>query len=148
MSEAHAATHRLDALHRRAWLALCAVFALHIADEALTGFLGLWNPAVLAIRRRHPWLIVPAFSFAVWIVLMILAVAGLLILSHWVRRGLRWTVYASYIFVFLMLGNALPHLGFSIYKKMWMSGAYTSPLLVAASIYLWWATARRSPYNS
>ena len=28
------------------WLALCAAFALHVADEALTGFLRVYNPTV------------------------------------------------------------------------------------------------------
>lgn len=143
MSETHPAPQ-----HFIAWLTLCAALAIHITDEALTGFLDLYNPTVLAIRQRHPWLILPTFTFPIWIGLLILAVLGFLILSPWVRRGLHWTVYASYVFVFLMLSNAFAHLGFSIYKQTWMPGAYTSPLLAAASLYLWWATARRSPCNS
>ena len=121
---------------------MCAVLAVHIADEALTGFLDLYNPTVLAMRQRTPWLILPTFTFPVWISLLALAVIGLLILSHWVNRGLHWTVYASYAFAFLMFANAGAHLGFSIYKAKWMPGAYTSPLLLAAATNLVFETRR------
>jgi hypothetical protein len=122
-----------------AWLLLCAVFAIHVADEASTGFLELYNPAVTAMGM-------PAvqFTFPVWITLLALAVVGFLILSYWVRRGTWWTVQASYAFSLLMFSNGIAHLIFSILKHAWMSGAYTSPLLVAASINLWIAAARRT----
>ena len=126
-----------------AWLLLCAVLAVHIADEALTGFLDLYNPTVLAMRQRTPWLILPTFTFPVWISLLALAVIGLLILSRWVGRDLRWTVYASYAFAAVMLANGIAHLGFSVYKTHWMSGAYTSPLLLIAAIHLAIQTKRR-----
>lgn len=148
MRETHPPAQRYIGSHYRAWMLLCAIFAIHITDEASTGFLKLWNPEVLAIRAHHPWMIIPAFSFPVWITLLALAVLGFLVLSVWVRRGLPWTVYASYAFIFLMLSNGLAHLGFSIDQKAWMSGAYTSPLLIAGSVYLWIATARRSLYSS
>jgi hypothetical protein len=111
---------------------------VHVADEASTRFLNLYNPAVTAIG-------LPAlrFTFPVWITLLALAIAGLLILSYWVRRGTWWTIHASYAFAFLMLANGIAHLGFSIHQHAWMSGAYTSPLLVAASLNLWIATVRR-----
>lgn len=142
MTETHQGSERF-----LAWMLLCAALAIHIADEARSGFLDLYNPTVLAIRHSHPWMLFPTFTFPVWIGLLSLAVLGFVILSIWVRRGLHWTVYASYAFIFLMLTNAAAHLGFSIYKKTWMPGAYTSPLLIAASVYLWWATARRSLYS-
>jgi hypothetical protein len=125
-----------------AWLLLCAALAVHIADEAFTGFLDLYNPTVQAIRERTPWLVLPTFSFPVWISLLALAVVGLLILSRWVARGLNWTVYASYAFSAVMFANAIAHLGFSIYKAHWMPGSYTSPLLLAASVNLLIQTKR------
>ncbi|HLX44983.1 MAG TPA: hypothetical protein VKR43_16165 [Bryobacteraceae bacterium] len=131
--------------HYRAWLLLCAALAVHIADEALTGFLGLYNPAVLAIRERRPWLILPTFTFPVWISLLGLGVIGLLILSHWVKRRLPWTAYASYAFAGAMIANGIAHLGFSIYKAQWMSGAYTSPVLLAAALNLLIQTSARQP---
>ena len=124
-----------------AWLLLCAALAVHVADEASTGFLDLYNPAVTAMG-------LPAlrFTFPVWITLLALAIAGLVILSYWVRRGTWWTVHAGYTFAFLVLANGIAHLSFSIHRHAWMSGAYTSPLLVAASLNLGIATARRTSH--
>jgi hypothetical protein len=125
-----------------AWLLLCAVLAVHIADEASTRFLDLYNAEVAAMG--FPAL---QFTFPMWTTLLALAVAGLLIISYWVRRGTWWTVHAAYIFVFLMLSNGIAHLGFSIHMRAWMSGAYTSPLLIAASLNLWVAIARRDSHR-
>jgi hypothetical protein len=122
-----------------AWLLLCGTLAAHVADEASTGFLDLYNPAVTAMGL--PGL---RFTFPVWITLLALATAGLLILSYWVRRGTWWTIYAGYAFAFVMLANGIAHLSFSIHRRAWMSGAYTSPLLVAASLNLGIATFRRT----
>jgi hypothetical protein len=131
----------VDPQRRRyiAWLLLCGTLAAHVADEASTGFLDLYNPAVTAMGL--PQL---RFTFPVWITLLALAIAGLLILSYWVRRRTWWTVYAGYAFAFVMLANGIAHLSFSIHRRAWMSGAYTSPLLVAASVNLGIATFRSS----
>ena len=122
-----------------AWVLLCGTLAIHVADEALTGFLDLYNPAVAAMGLPRL-----EFTFSVWITLLALAIIGSLVLSYWVRRGTWWTVHASYIFAFLMLANGLAHLSFSIHSRAWMSGAYTSPLLVAAALNLWIAAAGRT----
>ena len=37
------------------WVALCCAFALHVLDEALTGFLDVYNPTVAALRQRWAW---------------------------------------------------------------------------------------------
>ena len=121
-----------------AWLLLCVALAVHIADEAATGFLGLWNPEMAALGWRGLQM-----NFSVWIALLGLGVIGLLILSYWVRRGTWWTVHAGYAFSILMLSNGLAHLGFSMYERAWMPGSYTSPLLVAGSLYLWMAMRAR-----
>ena len=121
-----------------AWLLLCGMLAVHVADEVSTRFLDLYNPAVAAMGLPEL-----QFLFPVWITLLALAIVGLLILSYWVRRGTWWTVHACYAFAFLMLANGIAHLSFSIRERAWMSGAYTSPLLVAASLNLWIATVRR-----
>ena len=36
----------------RAWLALTLVLAAHVADEAVTDFLSVYNPLVAAARQR------------------------------------------------------------------------------------------------
>jgi hypothetical protein len=40
------AAGRRDTEFGIAWIALCLAFALHIIDEALTGFLSVYNPTV------------------------------------------------------------------------------------------------------
>lgn len=45
------------------WLALCAALAVHVADEALTDFLSVYNPIARAIRERVPFLPLPVFTF-------------------------------------------------------------------------------------
>lgn len=125
-----------------AWLLLTGVLAVHISEEAGRNFLALWNPEVDALG-----LDALRFTFPVWITLMILSVAGLLILSYWVRRVTFWTPLAAYIFTLLMLSNGVAHLLFSWHERAWMAGAWTSPLLIAASVYLW-TTVRRSSDRS
>lgn len=119
-------------------MALCAILAVHIGDEAANGFVDLWNPAVTAMGLG--WL---RMGFPVWIGLLALGVAGLLILSIWVRRGTWWTVHAAYIYALLMGSNAAAHLIFSIHRRTWMAGSYTSPVLLAASTALWMTAGRR-----
>ena len=41
--------------HGWAWVALTLALAVHVADEALTDFLSVYNPTVEAIRARYPW---------------------------------------------------------------------------------------------
>ena len=119
-----------------AWLLLCAALAVHIGDEAATGFLDLYNPAMAAMGL--PGL---ELAFPLWITLLALAVAGLLILSYWVRRGTWWTIHAAYAFALLMFLNGAAHLIYSVHRREWMSGSFTSPLLLAASMNLWIAAA-------
>jgi hypothetical protein len=119
-----------------AWATLCLCFALHVVDEALTGFLGVYNPTVRALRGRFPFLPLPAFTFKAWLAGLILAIVVLAALSLPAFRGLRWMTPLAYGFGMVMLANGLGHIGGSIYMRRWMPGAYTSPLLLAGSCFL------------
>lgn len=128
----------------RAWLLLCFALALHVVDEAATGFLTVYNPTVLALRARLPWLPLQTFRFDVWLAGLIVAIAALCALSVFVFRGARWTRIAAYAFAILMGGNALLHtagtvLGrtvASVHFPRPMPGFYSSPLMFAAAIVL------------
>jgi hypothetical protein len=48
----------------RAWFLLTAALALHVLDEATTGFLHLYNPTVTAMRARWGWFPMPTFEFS------------------------------------------------------------------------------------
>lgn len=122
--------------HWLAWMGLCVALAVHVADEALTGFLDLYNPAVLAIREKYPLIALPAFTFDTWLSLLIFAVVILSAASYFVWTG-RWAMRPiSHVFAIFMLMNGLAHIAISIYMRELISGVYSSPLLLAASIAL------------
>ena len=117
-------------------MGLCAALAIHVADEALTDFLGVYNPAVVAIRERFPAIALPTFTFETWIALLIFAVVALAVASYFVWKG-RWAMRPiSYVFAIVMLLNGLLHIAWSIYVGKLMPGVYSSPLLLIASIAL------------
>jgi hypothetical protein len=93
-----------------AWIALCLALALHVIDEASTGFLGVYNPSVRALRQRWPWLPLPVFTFGIWLAGLVLAVVLLLYLSVFVLRGAGWIRPLGYVFAFVMLANGLGHI--------------------------------------
>lgn len=118
----------------RAWLALAAALAIHVADEAATDFLSVYNPTVRAIRERLPWLPLPTFSFQEWIVGLAILVILLFALAPIAFRGARWITIIAIPFSVLMIGNGLGHIGSSIYAHRFMPGVFTSPILIAASV--------------
>ena len=132
--------------HWLAWIALCAALALHVLDEAVTDFLGVYNPIFHAIRERHPLIMLPIFTFNIWLSLLIFAVIALAGVSVFVWKG-RWAMRPiSYVFAAVMFANGLLHIAHSIYKWKLMPGVYTSPLLLATAIVLIVAThAHKQP---
>ena len=132
-------------------MALCLALAVHVADEAANGFLGVYNPTVMTMREKIPWLPLPVFRFETWLAGLIIAVIALVVLAVWVFRGARWTRPIAYGFAIVMLANALGHtlgtlLGRTVEAVRFprpMPGFYSSPLLAAASIYLLYRLRRR-----
>ncbi len=119
-----------------AWLLLCASLAMHVADEALTGFLDIYNPTVQAIRQSAPFLPLPTFTFRGWLTGLVIAVTLLSALSIAAFRGKKWMAPLAYVFGFFMLLNGCTHVVGSFYLGRLMPGVYTAPLLWAASIHL------------
>jgi len=129
-------SNRLRRYHWLAWMALCGALAIHITDEAMSGFLEWYNPTVRAMREKYPRLLLPTFTFEVWISLLIFAVVALSAVSYFVWKG-RWAMRPiSHVFAVFMLTNGLLHIAHSLYMREFMPGVYTSPLLLAASIAL------------
>ena len=122
--------------HGQAWVALTLALAVHVADEALTDFLSFYNPLVTSLRARLGWFPMPTFTFVVWLTGLITVVIVLLLLSVLVFRGSRAMVYLSYPYGLLMLFNALGHSVGSVYFGRLLPGVYSSPLLLAASVWL------------
>ena len=119
-----------------AWLAVCVAFAVHIADEALTGFLSVYNPMVRAVRARFPFLPLPTFTFRAWLTGLVLAVVVLASLTPFAFRGVGWMRPIAYVLGIVMVGNGLLHLAGSVYMRKAMPGVYSAPLLLAAALYL------------
>jgi hypothetical protein len=119
-----------------AWLALAAALAIHVIDEALTDFLAVYNPTVLKIRAKFPWIPLPTFSFRVWIIGLAAAVALMFSLSPLAFQGTRWIVLGALPLSVIMIGNGLGHIGSSLYMKRLMPGVYSSPVLIAASVFV------------
>lgn len=127
-----------------AWIALCVAFALHVADEALTGFLSIYNPTVIALRQRYDWFPMPTFEFAGWLTGLSIALLILLLFSPFAFRGAGWLRPLAYIFAIIMLVNALGHTLGTVFGRTVssvtferpMPGFLSSPLLFAASVYM------------
>lgn len=127
-----------------AWMFLCGALAVHVLDEALTGFLSVYNPTVMAVKDRLPWFPAPVFRFDVWLGGLIAAVIVLLGLGIFAYRGSRAMRLAATIFAVIMLLNAAGHtagtiLGRTVESVRFprpMPGTYSSPLLLVAAIYL------------
>ena len=127
---------RLRRNHWLAWMGLCGALAFHVADEASTGFLDLYNPAVRELREKYPLLLLPTFTFEVWLGLLIFAIVMLIAASFFVWKG-RWAMRPiSHVFAVFMLTNGLLHIAVWLYMREWVSGVYSSPLLITASIVL------------
>jgi hypothetical protein len=118
-----------------AWLGLATALAVHVADEALTDFLSVYNPAVRKIRGHFPWLPLPTFSFRVWIAGLAAAVLLMFLLSPLAFGGVRGVVLAAVPLSVIMIGNGLGHIGGSLYMRRFMPGVWSSPTLIAASLF-------------
>ena len=119
-----------------AWVALCAALAIHVADEALSGFLSVYNPAVRAIRERLPFLPLPTFTFRIWLAGLVVAVIGLASLSPFAFARSAWMPVPASAVAVVMLGNGAVHIGASLYRRRLMPGVSSAPFLIAAAAWL------------
>jgi hypothetical protein len=119
-----------------AWVALCLALAVHVADEALTDFLFVYNPTVKALRQRWRFFPLLTFSFKVWLSGLIAAVVVLFALSPFAFGVAKWLAPLTYCFAVFMIINGLQHIAASIYMRRLMPGTYSAPLLLICAMYL------------
>ncbi len=132
------------------WVALSLALAVHTADEALTGFLDVYNPTVIALRARWSWFPMPTFGFREWLWGLIGAVVVLLLLSPLFFRNVRWIRPLGYAAVIIQISNAFGHTLGTVMGRTVVSvrfarpapGFYSSPLLLICSIWLSMELAR------
>jgi hypothetical protein len=120
----------------RAWLALTAVLAAHVADEALTDFLSVYNPIVTALRERLGWFPMPTFTFGPWLTGLTILIVLLAAVSPLAYAGTPFIRAAAYPYAAIMLLNGVGHLVGSVYFGRWLPGATTAPFLIVTSIGL------------
>ena len=123
-----------------AWLGLGIALALHVTDEALTGFLPLYNSTDAEIREPYPWIPLPTFTFPVWLGGLIAGVLILFLASPLIFAGRLWLRYISYPLSILMILNGLGHIGASVYWGIPAPGLYSSPVQLLAATALLLAT--------
>ena len=144
MAEAPARTSTLADNFGLAWILLCLAFCSHVADEALTGFLNVYNPTVVAMRARLGWFPMPTFEYRQWLVGLIVANLILLALTPFAYRNARGLRPLAYLFAGVMLLNGMGHTVFTVLGRTVASvqfprpapGFYSSPFLLITSIYL------------
>lgn len=126
------------------WFALCAAFALHIFDEATTGFLAVYNPTVTVLRERWGSFPVPTIALREFLIGHVLVCALLFCLTPVAARGmhgLRPLAWAYALIMFLngmghTIGTILGHTVDSVTFPRPAPGFYSSPFLFIASVWL------------
>ena len=127
-----------------AWFLLCLGFCAHVADEALTGFLDVYNPTVTAMRATLAWFPMPTFAFRDWLFGLIVANVILLALTPFAFRNARALRPLAYFYAGIMFLNGMGHTIFTVLGRTVPSvhfsrpapGFYSSPFLLITSIYL------------
>lgn len=154
MPQLRAGTKRLG----YAWLALASAVGLHVLDEALTGFLSVYNPTVVALRRRLGGWPMPTFTYETWLSGLVVGIALLFALSPLLFLGARWFRPVAYVFALLMILNGLGHIAGTIAGRSVpevtfprpMPGFWSSPALIAAAgwVMLELRRARQAPLSN
>ena len=119
-----------------AWASLAGALAIHIADEALTGFLPFYNSIITSLRDTYGWVPFPTFTFPVWLGGLITGVVFLFTLTPLVLRGYRWLAGLSWFLGILMVANGIGHISISIWLGEFAPGVYSSPILLVAAVSL------------
>jgi hypothetical protein len=127
-----------------AWQLLCLAFVAHFVDEALTDFLSYYNATVLTLYGHFSWFPRMDMDFRGWITVLIVANAVSLLLTPFAYRNAGFLRPVAYFFAGIMLLNGVGHIFFTVLGHTVPSvsfegtapGFYSSPLLLAASIYL------------
>jgi hypothetical protein len=135
-----------------AWVLLCLGLALHVTDEALTGFLSVYNPTAREIARRTGFG-PPTFTFGIWLGGLITAVVVLLALSPFAFRNARAWRPLGYLFAVIMFLNGISHTAGTIRGHTFaditfprpMPGFYSSPFIFAAAVWLFWNLRNTRP---
>ena len=127
-----------------AWILIWTALAFHVADEALNGFLYIYNPTVVALREKLGWGPMPTFTFEVWLAGLITGIGILVPLTPFAIRNAGWLRPLIYFCaIVLCIANACGHTLATVFGHTVSTvhfsrpapGFISSPLLVFAGVY-------------
>jgi len=127
-----------------AWVLMWFALAIHVADEALTGFLAVYNPTVLALRAKLGFWPIPTFEFREWLAGLAIGIFVVACLSPFAFHNAPWIRSILYFLAIVTgiinalghtLGTILGHTVSTIRFPRPAPGFYSSPLLLIVSIY-------------
>ncbi len=115
---------------------MLSVLAIHVIDEALTGFLPFYNKLILDQRQKFGFFPMPTLTFDIWLggILLLLCVAFALIPV--VRRGGKFIRIVYTTIGILMVLNAGAHLIGSLYTGSLLPGFWSSPFLFITAVFV------------
>ena len=116
-----------------AWFLLCLAFCAHVADEALTGFLPVYNATVLVMRSRYNWFPMPNFGFREWLTELILANIVLRLLTPFAFQNAEWLRPLAYFYAFVHLLNGMGHTVATIFDYGPAAGSGARPRVLEIS---------------
>ena len=119
-----------------AWVLFISALALHVFDEAMTDFLPFYNQTVLSLKERFGYFPAPTFTFKIWLTGLISLIAIGYLATIKVAQGGRVIRIVTIVLGLLMIANALGHLVGSLYSGMMLPGVRSSPILLAASVWV------------
>jgi len=129
-----------------AWFLACLGFALHIVDEGLHGTFGFYSDLERLVSLLLPSLNLTPFNFEVWLINMSGTLFVLFLLTFLVSRANPVMVPASYLFAAFLTGNSAFHLLMTVGRSEAVTGALTSPLMLAAGLFLFTAAGNNDPF--
>ncbi len=127
-----------------AWILIWVSLALHVVDEALNGFLYIYNPTVLALREKLGWWPMPTFAFETWLATLMAGIGILAALTPFAYRNSGWLRPIIYFCaIILCIGNALGHTLATILGRTVSTvhfsrpapGFISGPILLFAGVY-------------
>ena len=131
----------------RPWLALCFCLAVHVAEEAFTGFLPFYGDATRAVSELLPFVTSPSLVLATSMWMSVAFVAILTALAPFAYRGASWRRVATIGVSLVALANVSGHIGGSMLVGQALPGVYTTPLLAVVGVYALVSAWRWNPGN-
>jgi hypothetical protein len=127
-----------------AWAALLTSIAVHVVDEALTGFLPFFSQVVTSLRGRFGFFPLPILSYELWLGGLALAVAIGFAAIPIVDRGGRFIRIVTLALGLVMTANACSHMIGSVYAGRLLPGFWSSPFVLLAAVFMVVRASRRS----